>query len=204
MNSQDKGKFSAALAALFSPPDESLAEFSRRVAPAKRFRSFTGVLSGSDFDRLLSKLKKEYDRLFADLRGERISLVESTYKAWTSDETCPLSIAGEKGLLMGDPALHILEIFRALGLAVPEEFRSTPDHLVLELEILSWLYRTGTESQARTFIQDHLDWIPDLKRRLDEADAHSFYRLAMEQLDLFLQEENEHWKDKEDGPQSVH
>jgi TorA maturation chaperone TorD len=196
MDAKDKGNLCAALAALFSPPDDSAAEFSGPAASEKALRG--------DFERLLADRKKEYHRLFDDLRGARISLVESTYKPWTFDETCPLSIAGQKGLLMGDPALHMLEISRALGLEVPEDFRSTPDHLVLELELLSWLYRTGTESQARKFIADHLDWIPDLKRKIEDVDPRSFYREAAEKLDLFLQGEKESWKDKEDGPQSVY
>ena len=197
MKPENKERFCTALAAFFSPPDESLAEFSQWVAPGKKE-------GDGDFDRFLANLKREYDRLFADLAGERISLVESTYKPWTVDETCPLSIAGEKGLLMGDPALHMLEISRALGLEAPEEFRSTPDHLVLELELLSWLYQTGTESQVQKFVEDHLDWIPDLRRKLEEADAQSFYRGAAEQLDRFLKEEKERWKDRDDGPQSVY
>ena len=136
--------------------------------------------------------------------------MESTYKAWTRDETCTLSIAGEKGLLMGDSALHLLEICRTLDLEVPEEFCGTPDHLVLELELLSWLYRTGTEFPGilwqlmGLFVADHLDWIPDLRRRLEEAGAHFFYRGTVAKLALFLEEEKERWKEKKDGPQSVH
>ena len=196
MDAKDKGNLCGALAALFSPPDDSAAEISGVVTSEKELRG--------DFARLVADRKKEYHRLFDDLRGARISLVESTYKPWTFDATCPLSIAGEKGLLMGDPALHMVEIFQALGLEVPEDFRSTPDHLVLELELLSWLYRTGTESQVQKFIADHLDWIPDLKRKIEAADPHPFYRQAAQRLELFLQEEKESWKDGQDGPQSVH
>jgi TorA maturation chaperone TorD len=213
MNPEEKGRFCAALAVLFSPPEESLEEFIQTaapageeagVAPAETTGSTSNLFSGSDFDRLLADLRREYDRLFGDLRGERISLVESTYKPWTRDKTCTLSMAGEKGLLMGDSALHLLAICRALCLEVPEEFRGTPDHLVLELELLSWLYRTGTESQVRRFVADHLDWIPDLQRNLEEAGAHPFYREAAEKLALFLTGEKERWKEREDGPQSVH
>jgi TorA maturation chaperone TorD len=213
MTSEEKGRFCAALAFLFSRPDESLGEFMQPVAPADEEADValaetngpvSDLFSGIDSDGLLGDLRREYDRLFGDLRGERISLVESTYKAWTRDETCTLSIAGEKGLLMGDSALHLLEICRTLDLEVPEEFCGTPDHLVLELELLSWLYRTGTESQVRKFVADHLDWIPDLRRRLEEAGAHFFYRGTVAKLALFLEEEKERWKEKKDGPQSVH
>lgn len=83
------------------------------------------------------ELKVEYDRLFSGLREESICLVESFYKPWTRDAHCPLPFASERGLLMGDSAIHLLAIYQQCGLEVSEEFKGYPDHIVMKLEFLS-------------------------------------------------------------------
>jgi TorA maturation chaperone TorD len=149
-------------------------------------------------------LRREYDRLFTGTGEEKVSLVESTHKSWTGDRKCPLAFAGERGLLLGDSALHMLDIFGALSWQIPEPMKSTPDHLVLELEFLSWLYRAGIEIQIQRFVADHLDWISSLKEQLEASGTHVFYRKAVALLDLFLRKERELGKGKDDGPSSVH
>jgi TorA maturation chaperone TorD len=152
----------------------------------------------------LAALQSEYERLFGNLTGLNISLVESTYKPWTGDSSCVLAFAGDKGLLMGDAALHMREMFRQFSLEVPEEFRSSPDHLVLELEFLSLLYHCATREQIQRFIKDHLDWIPDLKDRVDRANPHPFYRNAIELINLFLVHEGRDGEAKSHGPKNFH
>ena len=149
-------------------------------------------------------MQREYDRLFAGLPGQKISLVESTYKPWTGDGSCALAFAGDKGLLMGDAALHMREIYRQSSLEVPEDLRSTPDHLLLELEFLSLLYHSATPERIQGFIEDHLDWVPDLKERLAQADPHPFYRRAIELINLFLEHERKEGKARNHGPKNVH
>ena len=56
-------------------------------------------------------LQGEYERLFGQWEGERISLVESTYKPWTTDKECGMVFAASKGLVMGDSALHMQELY---------------------------------------------------------------------------------------------
>ena len=135
------------------------------------------------------RLEAEYDRLFTDPEGEQISLVESTYKPWTMDKGCRMTFAGSKGLVRGDPALHMEEVYRQLGLEVPEEYRVTPDHLVMELELLGLLLRVAGHEQITRFVEDHLDWIPDLLNELTRVKAHPFYRNGVELVRLFLERE---------------
>jgi TorA maturation chaperone TorD len=93
------------------------------------------------------------------------------------------------GLVMGDSALHMQAVYRQLSLEVPEVFGSMPDHLVLEMEFLALLYRSGSVEQTQRFIGDHLDWVPELKAALEKANPHPFYREAVEIIHLFLQQE---------------
>ena len=149
-------------------------------------------------------LKEEYDRLFYDLRSEKISLVESFYKPWTRDPRCSLPFAAEKGLMMGDSALHLSTVYQECGLEIAEVFQGTPDHLVLELEFLSYLYRWGSDKEIKIFIADHLDWIPLLKGDLEKVHPHPFYGSLLEVLDLFLRKERERLEKKNNGEESIH
>lgn len=205
MTHQDKAYFCALAAALLAPPKgdmlEQLRQEEARSFLAAHLREWNGdgrplgtLLPGQPAAHLLPLLEREYARLFTDFQGERISLVESTYKPWTSDEGCGLAFARSKGLLMGDCALHMRDLFRQLSLETPEEFAGTPDHLVLELEFLSLLYGSATQAQVQGFIEDHLDWIPDLQDRVEQSHPHPFYRHALAMISLFLQKEKENGK----------
>jgi TorA maturation chaperone TorD len=146
------------------------------------------VKEGNEED-FLAVLQAEYERLFGQWEGEKISLVESTYKPWTTDKGCGMVFAASKGLVMGDSALHMRAIYRELSLEVPEEFSGMPDHLALELEFLALLYRSGSIERIERFIGDHLDWIPELNAAVEKADPHPFYRDAVGIIHLFLQQE---------------
>jgi len=193
MTRSEKEQFSAFMAAVFAPPDKTLLANLEREEPSLFQNGETS----------LTVLQKEYVRLFSNICGEKVSLVESTYKPWTADKTCPLGFSGDKGLLMGDWALHIKNIFQTLSLRVPKEFEGTPDHLVLELELLSYLYRFAPEDQIRRFIADHLDWIPNLRNEIQKADP-GFYGRAVDRLLDFLTQEIHASKEKQNEPQSLH
>ena len=150
-----------------------------------------GFLTSGNPEPCPSDLRNEYNRLFSGLKEESVSLIESSYKPWTNDPRCPLPFASETGLLMGDPALHLLEVYRQCDLEVTEEFRSSPDHLALELEFLSYLYNWTTDREIKRFIEDHLDWVPLLKTELERLHPHSFYVTAIDVLDFFLNKEKQ-------------
>ena len=90
---------------------------------------------------------------------------------------------------MGDSALHLLEIYHQCGLEASEEFKGCPDHIAMELEFLSYLYRWATDVEIKMFIKDHLNWTPLLKEELDRRHPHPFYVTALEVLALFLKRE---------------
>jgi TorA maturation chaperone TorD len=214
MTNGEKERFCAFAAALFAPPagaivDELqqkelrslIGEYARKWGGDGKLQE--GFIPEACREEILTTLQGEYTRLFGPW-GEKISLVESTYKTWTTDKACQMVFAASKGLLMGDYALHMLELYRRSSLEVPEEYRSMPDHLVLEMEFLALMYRHAPDEQIERFIRDHLDWIPKLRGAMEKAKPHPFYRNAVELLHLFLQHETKYGKEKDHGKKKIH
>jgi len=215
MTGQEKETICQLMASLFCPPDQemtkrihegSLHSFLQRYVGSCGGDSglLNGFLMEGDPGILLKVLGEEYSRLFSELSEEGVSLVESFYKPWTIDPTCTLPFASERGFLMGDSALHLSEIYRQCGLETADEWKGVPDHLVLELEFLSTLYRCATDLEVEQFIKDHLDWIPLLKEEIDRSDPHPFYGSALEVLDLFLGQERKRLEEKRNGEKAIH
>jgi TorA maturation chaperone TorD len=210
MTKEEKEQLCQLLASLFSPPDEEMVRQARQEGIHSFFQRYVqswegdvcilkGVLMEGDPGAILKELGDEYDRLFSGLSGEGASMVESVYKRWTHDPLCSLPFASERGLLMGDSALHLSEIYRLCGLEVAEDFRSCPDHLVLELEFLSYLYRRATEPEIWKFVEDHLDWISLFKEELAKLHPHPYYTSLLEVLSLFLNEERKRSEMRNNG-----
>ncbi len=210
MTTGEKERFCSFAAALFAPPEAALMDDLRQDALHARINEYvrewggdTGLLpvffEEAGREGFLSALEEEYERLFVRHGGARISLVESAYKPWTMDKDCGMVFAASKGLVMGDAAVHMQDIYRQLSLEVPGAFRSTPDHLVLELEFLALLYESASHEQTKQFIEDHLNWISELKAAMKKADPHPFYLNAVELIHLFLQDELKNGKGEADG-----
>jgi TorA maturation chaperone TorD len=119
-------------------------------------------------------LPRAYWHWFEDPLGPRVHLVESVYRPWTRSPSA-LPFAGERGWLGADSAAHLADLYRTLGLVVPEEWTHAPDHLALELEFLALLVEHGTPAQAAQFLHQHLAWIPDLVRKAEGAGVDGFY-----------------------------
>jgi TorA maturation chaperone TorD len=203
MTNAERERFLEILVCLFSPPDREMAELVHQASIHSFFHPYfqiwgedtnllEGFLTTGGPEIIFRDLKEEYGRLFSPEAGsEKISLVESFYKPWTQDPHCPLAFATEKGLLMGDSALHLMALYEQCGLEVEGEYRGMPDHLAMELEFLSFLYQRAMDKEIRGFIEDHLDWITLLREKFKEFHSHPFYRSALEVLLLFLRKEKE-------------
>jgi TorA maturation chaperone TorD len=215
MTPREKEQLCELMAGLFSPPERGLIDevrkgdvFSFLANVMKSWGGDPSLLIGlqtsGSLEDLHSELQREYHRLFSGVGEESVSLIESPYKPWTQDGECRLPFARGKGLLKADSALHMEAIFQSSGVEVPEPFRGCPDHVVLELEFLSALYAEATDREVRQFIQDHLEWIPHLKKELVRFQPHPFYLSAVELLDLFLKHERDRLERIDHGEKSIH
>jgi TorA maturation chaperone TorD len=215
MTPREKEHLCELMAGLFSPPERGMIDEIRKgdvfsfLASAMKSWGvdpalLIGLQTSGSPEALYVELQREYDRLFPGREEKSVSLIESPYKPWTQDGECRLSFAREKGLLKGDSALHMAAIFQKTGVEVPEPFRGCPDHVVLELEFLSALYAEATDREVRQFIQDHLDWIPQLKKEMIPFQPHPFYLSAVELLDVFLKHERDRLERIDYGEKSFH
>lgn len=113
MTNREKERFCAFAALLVAPPDGAIVDELRQEDLRSLIEGYVrrwegDTRSASFFIReesggaLLTALQEEYARLFGQWEGEKISLVESTYKAWTGDKTCGMVFSASRGLLMGD------------------------------------------------------------------------------------------------------
>jgi TorA maturation chaperone TorD len=213
----DKGKafLCQILSSLFCPPDQGVMEQVNRGHLYGFFKDVVqswggeieilkGFLTQSPPPILLQELKDDYDRLFSDTGNERISLVESFYKPWTQDPHCSLPFAKERGFLRGDSAVHLSTLFRQCGIEVSGPFKGMPDHLVIELEFLSYLYQEAGDREIKRFIEDHVDWIHFLREGFERAHAHPFYVSLIEVLDLFINFEKRRLEKETYGKKDIH
>lgn len=197
----EKAKVARLLAWLLTDPDEEMVEALRNreicnllsdyfESVKGKAPSLEGFLPGGDQSHLLKQMKGEYRRLFQNPGADDLWWVESVHKAWTKDPECRLSMAKEKGYVMGDPALHMTELYRFMGMDLPEAFSGLPDHIVLELEFLAFLFeRSLAEDAVKTFLNDHFDWVPDMVKRGKTYQPSPFYVSVLEALERFIESE---------------
>lgn len=215
MSPEGKGLFCQVMASLFSPPDQEIIREIGEDRLSSFFKKNAESWGGDESflkglpiqghpEILLEDLKEEYHRLFDEGGSEKISLVESFYKPWTQDPHCPLPFAKGKGYLMGDSALHLLTLYQHCGLEVSGPFKGLPDHLVIELEFLSFLYRYAGDQEIKKVIEDHFDWIPLLKENCKRAQAHPFYISVTDILELFITAEKERLEKGDHGEKEIH
>jgi TorA maturation chaperone TorD len=215
MSPEEKGFFCQLMASLFSPPDREIIEEVVEGRLPSFFKKYVetwggdesllkGLILNGNPEKVFEDVRSEYDRLFGEGGSEKISLVESYYKPWTHDILCPLPFAKEKGYLMGDSALHLQTLYRHCSLEIPDLFKGMPDHLVLELEFLSFLYQCTGDQEIRKVIEDHLDWIPLLKEECKKAQAHPFYLTLTDMLQLFINSEKERLENESHGEKEIH
>ena len=126
-----------------------------------------------DEGRLLEDLAVEYARLFI-VPGSGLSLYESVY---AEERYC------------GEPAQQVEEFYQKCGMGIVDE-TLMPDHISLELELMSYLKQKEAEllqngnqdatkwlELQKEFMSTHLSkWIPQFFAHVEEAAEHLFYK----------------------------
>lgn len=140
---------------------------------------------GEVFDRLLGA----YHALFTVPSSRFVLPVESVFKEWRGGEGLTVG----SGMIMGPPALEMLERYRACGLELPEEMKDYPDHLGLLLEYGGLLCQDGDLQDQRGFVARHLDrWIDVLAEQVEGLSEIAFYGAVGRALRTFIRAERQH------------
>lgn len=142
----------------------------------------------------LAVLTAAYQQSFTYPVHSRVVPVESIYRRWTQDTTAELPLAGEKGHLMSDYALHMNTLYNAFGLAIPGEYQAMPDHLCLELEFASYLLLHEPPDRYRNFLTEHLNWVDELCLDAEKQQIPLYYRQVIQVTAQFLSEELRRWE----------
>jgi len=126
------------------------------------FRKYGGVAE---------EFRRDWNAATELLAGNAVPLPmeESLYKPWTTEAGHPLE--GTEGFAWGDPAHHMLDVLETFGLGLDPEDERAPDHIAVLLEFLAYLLENRPSAEARSFCTDHLDWLPDLEKRLEQEAA---------------------------------
>ncbi len=145
-----------------------------------------GLRISGERGEVLQALKGQYYSLFVGPFPPFALPVESVYKEWAQEGETPLIASGVRGMLMGNPAIDMLKRYRMLGIEIPPEFKDMPDHLALLLEYMALLCENGTDEEQRRFLQDHLNWIPELKRLIYDCSESRFYQTVADATAAFV------------------
>ncbi len=167
--------------------------------------AFSGIRGGggwfvpSDRDKtanLLQSLKEIFYPLFVGPSPSLVLPVESVFKEWSREGNTLVS-SEVRGMLMGDPAIDMLKRYRDAGMEIPAIYKDMPDHLALLLEYMALLCEAEVEEkQQAEFIENHLDWLPELHRSiytfmeaLPDSGASRFYRTLADITNAFVEYE---------------
>ncbi|MFT4931196.1 MAG: TorA maturation chaperone TorD [Natronomonas sp.] len=113
------------------------------------------------------EITEDYVALFEAARTPYAPPAESPYKPWYGSR--------DGGLMGGPPASDMRDRYRAIEAEIPEAYPA--DHVALQLEYASVLLEAGNHEEYRTFVANHLDWLPAFERATDAAAAEApFHR----------------------------
>ncbi len=140
-------------------------------------------------DEVFEKLKSEYYPLFAGPIPPFALPVESVYKEWAAEEGAILS--NQKGLLMGDSAIDMINIYKSEGIEIPSQFSAMPDHIALLLEYAAHLCESASLDEQKKFISGHFDWLEHFREDVFLLSKSKFYRCAVDLTLRFIRNERE-------------
>lgn len=96
----------------------------------------------------------------------------------------------EGGRVMGDSTMEIIDVYQKEDLARSDDFKDLPDHIVVEMEFMSYLIfkerealeksdtETATEYRQKqsSFLENYIrSWIPPFCKKIKEGTNNGFY-----------------------------
>lgn len=104
--------------------------------------------------------------------------VESLYVEWTADAARG-PFAKQKGLYTADTALYMRDLIASCGLSLPEHLAAYPDHLSLELDMVSFLLEAGKPDEARQLFLERAAWLTAYRMKLVALGDDALFYLAV-------------------------
>lgn len=169
------------LRALLQQPDAwgvlAPAARSRRVVPLQEF------LSEPEVDALFVPPSFEQKQKFAARHftgglPDSALPIESLYVEWTVDAKRG-PFARQKGLYSADTALYMRDLIVDLGLQLPESLAAYPDHLSLELDMVSFLLESDRVDDARRLFLERSEWLTAYRLKLVALGEEALFYLAI-------------------------
>ncbi len=165
-----------------------LGQESAPIVRARRCRPLQEFLADEEMCALYTPPSFEEKRSFAarHLVGglpQSAVPVESLYVSWASDARQG-AFPHQKGLYMADTALYMRDLLARMGLETPSAFANCPDHLSVELELLSYLLEEGLTAEAQEFVLERFGWLTDYRLKLVALGSEAFFALAL--VDIVL------------------
>ena len=104
--------------------------------------------------------------------------VESLYVKWTHDPARG-PFAQQTGLYQAETALYMRDLVASLGLELPESMAAYPDHLSIELDLVSLLLDAGRADDARQLFLERSAWLTAYRMKLVKLGDEALFHLAL-------------------------
>jgi TorA maturation chaperone TorD len=161
---------------------------------------FPDAAYSSTEEEFIATLKSEYNSLFEGPVIPFFPLVESVYKPW--DASGGSILGADRGYIMGDSALAMIERYKNAGISIPKSYSHQPDHLALLLEYMaSTIDKTSGVDQLR-FINTHLDWMGNILAEIEENSNSAHYPAFIRFLKSYINEDSKRLEELTDNPVS--
>ena len=96
-----------------------------------------------------------------------------------SADPVALTSSAEKPSFNSEVALYMRDLISSLGLTSSDLSNSYPDHLSIELEVLSYLVEQKSRAQAELFLVERFAWLTTYRQRLLALGQEARFHLAI-------------------------